>query len=415
MTPHEKRSTIRNAPKFIAVDFFCGAGGATRGLIDAGGYVVAGVDKEGSCRKTYEANNFNTTGDRAGAKYVQMDIFDKTDDYPEGQGEELMRELQRLLDPHQRTYPHVPLLFAICAPCQPFTGLTRIEMTDERRNRRIRDRGLLAQTFKFVQEFAPTIIISENVAGIQNPSYGGVWQDFMERLKSEGYVVGSGIVDASEFGVPQKRKRSIMVAVHKNSCRPDIILNEGGEGERLLIPEFDPEVDPVTVAQAIGHLPPLKAGEKHDRIPNHQSQRLSDINLRRIQLAQPGGRNDVLIEAGLGLPCHQRMRDKGKSGGFSDFYMRMAPDRPAPTITTKCTNISNGRFGHFDPSQDRGITVREAAALQSFPDDYEFYAPSLGDQAKMVGNAIPPRLMRFFAIAMVRALRDNVRPYYFPA
>lgn len=408
-------------PKFFAIDFFCGAGGTTRGLIDAGGYVIAGVDKEASCKETYERNNVNTTLDGKPALYLQRDIFDQTDEYPEGQGQQLLGELSALVNDYQTRHPGIPLLLAICAPCQPFTQMTRIEMTDERSLARLRDRGLLGQTFKYVEELTPTLILSENVAGIQKESYGGVWQDFEGKLRKNGYVVGSNIVDAARFGIPQSRKRSIMLAINKVDCRPEIITTEDGPGGSLTVPDSDPGSRTVTVREAISHFPPLKAGERHEEIPNHETSRLSEVNLKRIRLVQPGGDNFVFDESNLALPCHQRLREKPKKDGggdqrraFSDIYTRMHPDKPAPTMTTKCTSISNGRFGHYDMSQDRAISVREAAALQTFPDDYVFYADSFMATAKMVGNAVPPKLSQFFAELLVEGLRPDARPFYFP-
>jgi len=408
-------------PKFFAIDFFCGAGGTTRGLIDAGGYVIAGVDKEGSCKDTYERNNVNTTLDCKPALYLQRDIFDQTDEYPEGQGQQLLSELSALANEYQTKYRGIPLLLAICAPCQPFTQMTRIEMTDERSLARLRDRGLLGQTYQFIKELNPTLILSENVAGIQKESYGGVWQDFEGKLRKNGYVVGSEIVDCSRYGIPQNRKRSIMLAINKVDCRPEIIQAEDGPGGTLVVPESDPKSPAVTVREAIGHFPPIKAGERHETIPNHQTSALSSINLQRIRLVQPGGDNFVFNDSNLALPCHQRLREKPKAGGsgdhkraFSDIYTRMHPDKPSPTMTTKCTSISNGRFGHYDMGQDRAISVREAAALQTFPDDYVFYGDSFMACAKMVGNAVPPKLSEFFGKFLVKGLRKDARPFYFP-
>jgi len=400
-------------PRFFAVDFFCGGGGTTRGLIDAGGYVVAGIDKEPSCRETYERNNINTTLDGSHARYLQRDIFERTEDYPEGQGDQVLAELDNLLAPYQEAYPDIPLLFAICAPCQPFTQMTRIELSDERAMARMRDRGLLGQTLRYVREFSPQLILAENVAGIQAPKYGGVWQDFMEKLRELGYVVGTAIVDAMNYGVPQSRKRSILIAINKVDCDPALIVDPGTENERLIVRPRDPHARIVTVAEAIGHFPPVEAGGSHPGYRNHQAGRLSEINLRRIRMMEPGGKNLVLSNTELALPCHERVRaSKGQKQAFSDIYTRMAPDKPAPTITTRCVSISNGRFGHYE--QDRGITVREAAALQSFPDDYEFIADGLMACAKMVGNAVPPKLAQFFAEELANGLRKDARPFYCP-
>jgi DNA (cytosine-5)-methyltransferase 1 len=404
-------SASDNNPKFFAVDFFCGAGGTTRGLIDAGGYVVAGIDKVDSCRETYERNNVNTSLIKANARYLKMDIFDKTASYPEGQSDELIRELRALLDSYQSRNPEIPLLFSICAPCQPFTELNRTGLSDDRSAGRRRDQGLLNQAFKFIQEFAPAMVLSENVAGIQSDKFGGVWDDFGRKLKKAGYVVGSNVVDSSKFGVPQFRKRSIMMGVYKHYLKPELIVDEGTKNECLVVPGADPSSPVKTVREALQNFPPLKAGESSALYANHVSARLTDINKARLRAVKPGGSNLGFSED-LALPCHGRARSKGTPKGYSDVYTRMNPDKPAPTITTRCLSVSNGRFGHFDEKQDRGISLREAAALQSFPDNYEFFG-GLVAASKMIGNAVPPKLSEFFAQHMVDGLKDN--PVYFCA
>lgn len=392
-------------PKFLAVDFFCGAGGTTRGLIDAGGYVVAGVDKVADCAETYERNNVNLTLDGAAARYLRRDVFEKSDDYPEGERDELIRDLWGLLGPLQEKHPHVPLLFAICAPCQPFTRLTQIQMTEARATGRMRDRGLLYQSLEYVREFCPEMVLCENVAGIQKEQYGGVWQEFMRELKAMGYVVGSAIVNAVRFGVAQNRKRSIMIAIHENAVKDGALPERDGLSQ-LFVPEEDPDAKPLTVRDVIGHLPPIEAGSRHPEVPNHQSANLSEINRRRLEFLAPGESNAKFAGTDLELECHRKMRekeaselDRNYSAGFSDVYCRMDPDQPAPAITTKFFATSCGRFGHYE--QTRAISIREGAALQSFRDDYVFYGKSIQQNAKMVGNAVPPKLSEFFARWMV--------------
>lgn len=387
-------------PKFFAVDFFCGAGGTTRGLIEAGGYVLAGIDKVPDCAATYEANNVNRTLDGMPARYLQRDVFDKTDDYPDGDMRDLIVELNDLIQPRLDSHRNIPLLFSICAPCQPFTRLTQIQMTEKRETGRTRDRGLLGQSLEYIKTFYPEMIICENVAGIQKAMYGGVWQQFAAELEELGYIVGSAIVNASKFGIPQNRRRSIMLAVHRRAALDDAF----GEWDAtsIAVPMEDPEAPAMTVRDAIGSLPPIEAGTKHPDIPNHQSAKLSEINRRRLEAVQPGGSNLAFIGTDLELACHRKMREKEASGevpnytaGFSDVYCRMDPDKPSPAITTKFFATSCGRFGHYE--QTRAISIREAAALQSFPNDYKFLGGSIQQNAKMVGNAVPPKLSTFFA------------------
>jgi len=382
-------------PKFLAVDFFCGAGGTTRGLIDAKGYVIAGIDNDPLFTTTYTQNNRNRFIDKGLPQFLNYDLFPRSREYPEGQQRALFNELDHLLNFYSSKVKGVPLLFAICAPCQPFTRLSHTKLTTDRKISRKRDSNLLLEAAKFVERFRPELVLSENVAGIKNLRYGGIWDRFQARLKRLGYCVGTKVVCASDFGVPQFRKRAVMIAVRKDKVRAE--SQQAFQESNLLVPEIDPDSNLISVKEAIGHLPPLRAGEKHPSIPNHLAGNLSELNLKRIAASKPGMSNRNMKKTRFGdlsLKCHRKM----KKPGFSDVYTRMDPDRPSPTITTKCYSISNGRFGHFDTLQDRGISLREAALLQSFPENYVFspteqYQPA----AKMIGNAVPPKLAAYFA------------------
>lgn len=161
----------------------------------------------------------------------------------------------------------------------------------------------------------------------------------------------------------------------------------------------------VTVRQAIGHLPHIRAGEQHATVPNHRARTLSEINLKRIAAAKPGQSNVYMEDTrhgDLSLRCHRKVNRKLRDRCFTDVYTRMHPDRPSPTITTKCHSISNGRFGHYDRRQKRGISLREAAKLQSFRADYIFYPKDqIEPIARMIGNAVPPKLASFFATYLI--------------
>jgi DNA (cytosine-5)-methyltransferase 1 len=389
----------RPAPAFLAVDFFCGAGGTTRGLIDAGGYVIAGIDKAAACRKTYLENNVNASIDYSMPRYLDLDIFPATPSYPHGQQAALFETLETLIPYYRVKAPQAPLLFAICAPCQPFTRLSRKELSARRKAGRERDSSLLREATKFVERFRPELVLSENVQGIKDPRYGGIWDEFRDGLEQLGFVTGSKIVCTSRFGIPQFRKRSILLAVRhglvKNERLTDLLARE------MLVPEADPDAVMVTVCEAIGHLPPIGPGEAHPDVPNHRSRALTTLNQQRLASAAPGETNAYMDRTAFGdlsLDCHRRVNRRLSERCFSDVYTRMHPDRPSPTITTKCHSISNGRFGHYDTSQLRGISLREAAILQSFPEDYVFYPDDqIEPIARMIGNAVPPKLASFFA------------------
>jgi DNA (cytosine-5)-methyltransferase 1 len=393
-------------PRFLAVDFFCGAGGTTRGLIDAGGYVIAGVDKDSRCERTFIENNINTTIDHCPTRFLKRDVFRKSPEYPRGQQRELFKELDDLIEYYRRKAPDVPLLFAICAPCQPFTKLSRKEMSLGRRETRARDMNLLREACRFVKAYEPQLVLSENVAGIQDEKYGGVWEDFQSRLERLGYVTGSKVVCTSRFGIPQFRKRSILAAARRGLVRPerfaDFLCYE------ILVPEGDPDAALVSVAEAIGHLPIIGAGETHPDIPNHKTRALSELNYKRLASAMPGQSNAYMETTEFGdltLACHSRVNRKLDERCFGDVYTRMRPNFPSPTMTTKCHSISNGRFGHYDVRQVRGLSLREAALLQSFPEDYVFYPDDeIESVARMIGNAVPPRLAQFYAGYLVNSL-----------
>lgn len=213
------------------------------------------------------------------------------------------------------------------------------------------------------------------------------------------------MVDACRFGVPQYRKRSILIAARKSLVAKHRLTND----EELLVPEADPDSEIVSVRSAIEHFPIIGAGDHDPKFPNHRTRSLSELNLKRLSVAKPGESNAYMQNTRFGdlsLECHRKANEKFKQRCFGDVYTRMNPDRPSPTITTKCHSISNGRFGHFDINQVRGISLREAAALQSFPDDYVFYpVDQIGSVAKMIGNAVPPKLARFFAEYLVSSAK----------
>ena len=395
-------------PKFVAVDFFCGAGGTTRGLIDAGGYVIAGIDKSDVCRQTYVTNNQNTSWDCEFPRFLSLDLFPATSEYPAGQQEEAISILDDLISTYRSRYPNVPLLFAICAPCQPFTTLSKSTLSPSREASRSRDRNLLAHACTFVERYLPDMILSENVTGVSRTQTGRVWEVFAERLRQLNYNVATRRVCAADFGVPQYRKRLFLGAIYSDPlCKPSLIS----------LPESDTSVGLKTVSEAFRGLPPLKAGEMHSEISNHITRNLSELNLKRISYAEPGKSNEYLAstpEGDLSLACHNRVNERHKSRCFGDVYTRMSPNKPSPTITTRCASITNGRFGHPDTTQLRGISMREAARLQSFRDDYVFHPTNKVDPvAQMIGNAVPPVLARFFADHLTKLLgrykeaRDN--------
>lgn len=382
----------------VAIDFFCGAGGMTNGLIRSGIHVLAGIDNQPLCEPTYVQNK---NSDNTHPEYLCKDIFPRTETYPEGQQGEIAEEISRLVAAYKKRNNRrkVKLVFAICAPCQPFTKITKIAMSESRQFKRQNDSNLLLTTIKLISEFRPDALICENVEGMINAGAKSVLGQFKAELDLLGYSFDAKVINTANFGIPQNRRRTIGIGIDSTRYRA-----------KISIPEQDPSQEKyATVAEAIGHLPPLAAGEIHPTVPNHRARALTTLNLQRISSAPPGENNSYLTKTPYGdlsLDCHRRVVEKWGSPSFTDTYTRMRGDAVGPTITTKCIAISNGRFGHFDTNQNRAITPREAALLQTFSDDYIFYPQeNIEFSARLIGNAVPPRLAAFFGQHIASAIR----------
>lgn len=344
----------RVMPKIKAVDFFCGAGGLTRGMLDAGIEVLFGIDCDPECQKTYVSNN-------GPAKFLECDIRNLKP-----------RTLQNLL----KGVPQRELMFAACAPCQPFSK----QRTDKSRPE---DRTLLGYFGALVEEYRPNYVFVENVPGISKVSGRSTYRRFFEVLEDIGYSYDARDIDAKDYGVPQTRRRHIILA-----CRSfEVRIPNPSRGNR--------KVPYKTVREAISHFPPIAAGETHLAVPNHRSSALADINLKRIRLTPPDGGDRRSWPKSLLLKCHS----KDDYNGHTDVYGRMWWDRPAPALTCKCHSLSNGRYGH--PEQDRAISLREAAALQTFADDYVFYGSIKESIGNQIGNAVPVDLAKAMAQAFI--------------
>lgn len=332
-------------PAAAAIDLFCGVGGLTKGLERAGINVVAGIDFEPSCQYAYEENN--------NAKFIKQDITTVTP-------EELVALYPDNLDIH---------ILAGCAPCQPFSKYTQRYRKDGYKDEKWRllySFGLLAKGVH------PEIIAMENVPELEKTD---VFKDFVKELKECGYHIFHKVVYCPDYGIPQSRRRLVLLA----SMLDEI---------KLMQATHTPD-NYVTVKDAIGNLPPLAAGASDPNDLMHSATALSEKNLQRIRQSVPGGTWRDWDDK-LQLKCHKK--ETGKT--YPSVYGRMQWDAPSPTITTQFYGYGNGRFGH--PTQDRALSFREGAILQSFPRDYKFISPSgvlnkhkLGLQ---IGNAVPVRL-----------------------
>ena len=340
--------------KINCIDLFCGAGGLTRGLLNSGINVVAGYDIDTDCAFPYEKNN--------SAKFIKKDIGTLN-------GNDLRQHLIGL---------NGPTLLAGCAPCQPFSTYSqRYETVGSEKW------ALLHQFARLISELKPDFVAMENVPQVVKHS---VFQDFESTLVTLGYRFASEKVNCKDYGLPQGRKRAVLVA----SLHGNIELNR---------PTSDAEI---TVRDAISKLPKIDAGVANTIDPLHVAPSLSDRNIKRIKASKPGGTwRDWPKE--LIASCH----DKPSGKTYSSVYGRMEWDKPSPSLTTQFYGFGNGRYGH--PEQDRAISLREGAILQGFPDDYQFTKNAkdinFNKLGRLIGNAVPVRLGEVIGSTLVEHVK----------
>ena len=349
-----------------AVDMFCGVGGLTYGLQQAGINVVAGLDVDETCKYAFEENN--------DAKFISKEIQKFTS-----------AELKKL-------YPKKDIKLLVgCAPCQPFSAHTR-----KNKNRSSDERWSLLDDFgKLIEEVKPELIAFENVPLIRKED---IFTTFCDKLHSLDYHFDPElIVYCPDYGVPQKRRRLVLIASiwdkvelipKTHSCFPD-------DG---LLPF-------TTVKDAISDLPEIDDGEEYEQDRLHRSRKLSDDNKKRIKQSKPGGTWKDWDEA-LHLECHKKPSGKG----YTTVYGRMEWNDLAPTITTQFTNLGSGRFGH--PEQHRALSLREGALLQTFPEGYKFIEPdspfTVSRIASYIGNAVPVELAKVIGESIRKHVKENV-------
>jgi len=362
MTEMTESTTHRRLkePQIDAVDLFCGAGGLTYGLRQAGISVKAGVDLDKACQFAYEENNH--------AEFIPKSVTELG------------------LEDIQKHFSKGAIkLLAGCAPCQTFSTYSLKRRATESQN--VSGRWFLLKEFaRMVSLLKPELVTMENVPGL---AVQGVFEDFKQTLRNEGYQISAQVVDCVQYGIPQKRHRLVLLASKLGEIR-------------LLSPE-ECDVTTKTVRDAIGGLPRLESGEKNATDSLHQCSRLSPLNLQRIRASKPGGTWRDWPN-GLVAKCH--LKDTGCT--YGSVYGRMSWDEPSPTMTTQFYGFGNGRFGH--PEQDRAISLREGALLQTFPIDYQFIPSgklvNLRQVGKMIGNAVPVKLGEIIGRSLVRHVKD---------
>ncbi len=338
-----------------AVDFFCGGGGMTYGFRQAGIEVIAGIDIDPKCRSTYKTNN-------KPVKFVGADIKKLS-----------VKKLARRIRIEQNDDN---MVFIGCSPCQFWSTIKTNKTKSES------SKNLLQDFQRFVDYFRPAHVVIENVPGIVSKPDSPL-QGFIHFLEKAGYgSIEHRIIRVNEYGVPQGRRRFVLIA---------------SRTKQLQFPEAhkDPSL---TVQNFIGDatlFPPIEAGHIDSSNFCHTASGLSETSLKRFMLTpHDGGSREAWQHTGLQISAYKK-KDSDKTFGFKDVYGRMSWGKVAPTITTKFFGISHGRFGH--PVQDRAISIREGATLQTFPLDYVFKPKAICDKARLIGNAVPPALARKIA------------------
>lgn len=325
-------------PTPAAIDLFCGAGGLSYGLKLAGIRILAGFDIDPACRHPFEEN--------VGAQFYEQDVASLSVDLVE------------------HLFAQAPIkILAGCAPCQPFSTYTNGKTV------RPHEWGLLRRFGEIVDKLRPEVVTIENVPRLRKQV---VFKDLVSTLQDNQYRFSHSVIRCADYGVPQTRRRLVLLASRFGNIE-------------LIPPTHDNSLD-LTVRNAIQHLEPIEAGAYSLEDPLHKSSRLAAINLERIRNSAPGGTwRDW--DTDLKALCH--LKRSGHS--FPSVYGRMQWDALAPTITTQFHAYGSGRFGH--PSQDRAISLREGAMLQTFPEDYSFTSSDevthISSIARLIGNAVP--------------------------
>jgi DNA (cytosine-5)-methyltransferase 1 len=360
-TTTKKRLVTQPEKDVVCVDLFCGAGGLTHGLISAGVKVVAGVDSDQICRHPYEANHKGIAFHKADVAALKVSTVE------EWFGKAEIRVL------------------AGCAPCQPFSSYA-LRYQKEGKAEEDERWSLLNHFGRLVKGLLPDIVTMENVPTVTKHS---VFKKFERTLKSLGYEVWVDVIDCAQYGLPQRRNRTVLLA----SLHGEIKLRAPDASEAR------------TVEDVIKGLPILRHGgaAKKDRL--HAASGLSDLNYERIRHSKPGGTwrdwPDRLV-----AKCHKKKTGKTYPG----VYGRMKYDEPSPTLTTQFFGFGNGRFGH--PTQARGISLREGALLQGFPRNYSFIPKDRPVQftvlGRMIGNAVPVDLGRVIGQSIIEHVKEHV-------
>jgi len=360
---------MQGEPEMTMIDLFSGCGGVTTGFKRAGFRVLAAVEIDPIAAQTYRQNHPEVRMYEADIRRIDPETIMRDCSVPCG---------------------HVTVL-GICAPCQPFSRLTRKTPVDDQA-------WLLLETIRFIAALQPRVLFIENVPGlVRHPSVFPTFLDAVTELGYTRYV--SSVIDAVQYGVPQFRKRFVVVATTNMAmdvCLPAPTHAPPDDAERYGLQVWR------TVRDAFAGLPVIGAGESSATDPLHRSRHHSPLVIERLRHIPHNGGSRASLPESLQLRCHAVPHV-----GYRDVYGRMQYDMPAPTLTTGCTNVTKGRFAH--PTADRAITLREAARLQTFPDTYRFCG-SYEHIAAQIGNAVPVALAHAIAHSIRTMLSSSCHP-----
>jgi len=329
-----------------AVDFFCSGGGMSYGLTKAGVDVIAGIDIDLNCKETFEANI-------PSAKFIHADV-------------------RKLKTAGLLKYVNIKksddnMIFIGCNPCQFWTHINTNKIKSQQ------SMNLLMDFRRFVNYYNPGYVVVENVPGILSKKEESGIDRFVVGLERKGYKVEYKVVNLNNYGVPQNRKRFSLIATRVND---NPIFPRPIKGRQAFVEDF------IGVQNGFKR---INAGVTDETGFIHTTARLSEKNLMRIKCTpKNGGTRLAWANSDLQLDTYK----KRCNNSFKDVYGRMSWGKPAPTITTKFHSLSNGRFGH--PEEDRAISLREGATLQTFPKSFAFKTTNMGATAKIIGNAVPP-------------------------
>ncbi len=323
------------------IDLFCGIGGLSSGLNNSGLEIVAGADADHTCRFAFQEN--------LGATFISSDIRGLN---ATGLKKFFKKRTKKVL--------------VGCAPCQTFSSHFYKNRTTKKNDEKWH---LLDDFASLIEIIEPHVVSMENVVNLKRYD---IFNSFTRTLKTNGFHVSFQSVDCRKYGIPQTRRRLVLLASRLGPI--ELIKGEySAQNYR-------------TVRDTISHLPPINAGEASNEDPLHCTRKLSSMNLERIKQSKPGG---TWKDWDKHLICKCHRKATGKS--YKSVYGRMEWDKPSPTITGQFVNYGTGRFGH--PEQNRAISLREGALLQTFPMNFKFHdsGTSLGIErlANQIGNAVP--------------------------